>query len=1440
MRECPYCHGDCTNNCPSCHGDGQKDCRDCYKKSGYRLVELDNSTWRFDEIKFENKKNQPSEKSEKQKTELGQQPVVLVNWEQRKTTLLESDWESLFNDLAEETSGTAALSDQKARRLADHARRLSQFEPLLEHLIEKQQQEVLEQKPIAFRGFDASAKRKGGRVVYEFLLHGRKGSWVKDEIDPFPPGSTVLFVPQATSSWRDAESLRWVKGFDPGPTSERLEATYLCRVGNQRRVKLLLSFPIAVDRESIPENGFLLASQPPPAEKAQLAHLQRWCGRDNRLNPVFQSVVFMDAPDTRPHEVKLHDENIRKTSSQLEAVRWGCSESPLVLVKGPPGTGKTTVIVEIIQQLAAQNRRVLLCSQTHQAVRNVLERLHGKKRIRMSRHQSGRDNKLSDLEREYLAGAVADTFEKDTLERAQNSSRAARETWERDGAQLRALEAARDAATELAEARQRLPQQHVEVDASVDQSLLDLSSAAEKQKGEHGKQHDDKTRKLRERLESLRQEREWVSEMASSLMQRFQNLGVVTTEPPPSSSTGDSKSDIDESDAVVGHRYRELFLNEQRHDARNRLLDAGVDSLQKELRTLDKEKESKITEAEDKASSEVATIETNEEEAVLLTSEKAAHEREIFEELHTRLIADIADRYKQSKASARLEVSRRKKACGRATAHLERTTKKKERIAERYESITGKRPRVANVGTRSWFKSKLPMMWIDQEELHVRYSVLRNEERNLQAKCRELRAETVSLQSELDDILRQEERDTEDAQADLAKDRGRIDKKEHQELEAIHKKEDGKRHRVLASRDKKVQAAVSDWENKRGHKPAALDALQLETRLESRILKLTRDGLARLESRISDRARVLESTRQQAPTDEETAPDGEAGADEKTRRVEACRGYVALLRTRVEYCETAETSTRNDIQANDDWLADHLDRIDLGLQGDIEREEKRRRDGHAAVQVAFEATELRCQEHQSKALGFADGSMSNDEPPGRWECLADPIRPAVLRLKEKSQFLRRWVQDIEASMSAIRKLHWANIDVFLSTCVGVNSWRELIAGGREAVDTVIIDEAAHATVPETLIPMLYGRRCILIGDEMQLPPISMEKDLPPMPTEEWIATEELPAERNRQKKDSREFDTSLPLSENWLERTLFEWLYLYRPALPRQMLNKQFRMHPEIAGFISQVFYPEGLHDGVTPSERRLSFGEHTEAVCLRQTDAIEENFEEKVGETTGFRNPCEADIVLEILRDAEQNLDIEGYRQDLVSWIRKNARENPDAWPKARVDAEVAEAMQTRPTFGVITPYAHQKTYIKNKLRRVLSSFQNLDMSADDDIGSVDSYQGSERDVIIISFVRSPRTKPKACRACKGEGDRDGVPCEQCAGHGWAGANLAFVRDLRRLNVALSRAKRMLILVGNFSALVDQRYRGNDEGGRILDGLRRYIEDHGHVFLEHEAGYAP
>ncbi len=79
----------------------------------------------------------------------------------------------------------------------------------------------------------------------------------------------------------------------------------------------------------------------------------------------------------------------------------------------------------------------------------------------------------------------------------------------------------------------------------------------------------------------------------------------------------------------------------------------------------------------------------------------------------------------------------------------------------------------------------------------------------------------------------------------------------------------------------------------------------------------------------------------------------------------------------------------------------------------------------------------------------------------------------------------------------------------------------------------------------------------------------------------------------------------------------------------------------------------------------------------------------------------------------------------------------------------------------GVITPYDDQRDLISSLLPEEV------------EVKTVDGYQGREKEVIVLSFVRSNR---------KGE--------------------LGFLKDLRRLNVSLTRAKRKLILIGDSSTL--------------------------------------
>jgi hypothetical protein len=411
---------------------------------------------------------------------------------------------------------------------------------------------------------------------------------------------------------------------------------------------------------------------------------------------------------------------------------------------------------------------------------------------------------------------------------------------------------------------------------------------------------------------------------------------------------------------------------------------------------------------------------------------------------------------------------------------------------------------------------------------------------------------------------------------------------------------------------------------------------------------------------------------------------------------------------------------------------------------------------------------------------------SSDDSPEQWNLRIMKIAEKTVQTKKLFDFLMRWRTSVESNQDKILEYYWSHIRVFFSTCVGLASWRAITSSGSDAVDLVIIDEAAHATLPETLIPMCYGKRVLLIGDEMQLPP-SPPSDLPCRQTctlYKGMQLYNLPQEDNPQ--------IQFLLSSCWLERSAFEWLFKTRPHLPHIMLNVQFRMHPDIADFVASIFYPEGLQTGIITADRVLSFGEFNKPVCLISTSAYGANRYEEIierdGNGRGYRNTLEANLVKQVIQQAQAEL------------LSPNE-------------------------FGIITPYSDQVSLLRSSLGDLMRDQNHVKLTAED-IASVDSFQGSERDVIIISFVRSSRSCPR----CNGDGYKnEGDECPHCRGRGFFGSKLNFALDLRRLNVAFSRPRKMLILIGDIATLINPKY-GESSGAEIMNRFNSYVKDKGKV----------
>lgn len=186
------------------------------------------------------------------------------------------------------------------------------------------------------------------------------------------------------------------------------------------------------------------------------------------------------------------------------------------------------------------------------------------------------------------------------------------------------------------------------------------------------------------------------------------------------------------------------------------------------------------------------------------------------------------------------------------------------------------------------------------------------------------------------------------------------------------------------------------------------------------------------------------------------------------------------------------------------------------------------------------------------------------------------------------------------------------------------------------------------------------------------------------------------------------------------------------------MLEKQYRMHEYIMRFSARRFYQNKLYADVSVKDQQL--GLNFPAVEYIDTAGCGCE-EQKNEETLSTSNPEEAQLML----------------RHLAILINQLAAEEPDTF-------------EGDFSIGVIAPYKAQVRYLRESLNE---SPMLSDYAAWISINTVDGFQGQERDVIYISLVRSNQ---------KGE--------------------IGFLGDIRRMNVALTRARKKLVVVGDSATL--------------------------------------
>ena len=302
-------------------------------------------------------------------------------------------------------------------------------------------------------------------------------------------------------------------------------------------------------------------------------------------------------------------------------------------------------------------------------------------------------------------------------------------------------------------------------------------------------------------------------------------------------------------------------------------------------------------------------------------------------------------------------------------------------------------------------------------------------------------------------------------------------------------------------------------------------------------------------------------------------------------------------------------------------------------------------------------------------------------------------------------------------------------------------------------NTVIQDEASKATPAELSLPLVYGEKAVVIGDHRQLPPNLDREDIL------------FKLHMQRLKADSREEHDQIEQLESYvrknfdiLEKSHFERLFRQIDSSLRGTFDTQYRMHNDINRVIEQFYVDDGgLKCGVANESREhgidipnlISPNNH---VIWINTSSPE------VRDGTSRANRGEVEAIEWVLSQLSKSKSFRSYQESLPT----------------NEDREI----------GLITFYGSQLKRLKEIVDKEIKKGLSIKMS------SVDRFQGMERNIIIVSMVRSNSIAQKwGQKPDYNRFPNVGFPAQKEYG---------FAKSPNRLNVALSRAKRLLIIVGN------------------------------------------
>jgi hypothetical protein len=318
-----------------------------------------------------------------------------------------------------------------------------------------------------------------------------------------------------------------------------------------------------------------------------------------------------------------------------------------------------------------------------------------------------------------------------------------------------------------------------------------------------------------------------------------------------------------------------------------------------------------------------------------------------------------------------------------------------------------------------------------------------------------------------------------------------------------------------------------------------------------------------------------------------------------------------------------------------------------------------------------------------------------------------------------------------------------------------------VAGSREmasysAIDNVILEEAARSNPLDLLIPMTKAtERIILIGDQDQLPHL-LEDDIADETTER-LSDRFLAADIRDKLQQSLFGVIFRNLSSSNPKRTI--------------TLTEQFRMHPFIGDFISRIYYKNELKSGL-PQQSELK-KHNLQLPWAKDKVAIFHNVPKSHGPEKGGKSksrPAEALQIIEILDQLQKDPAFERLSIGIITFYSR----------------QVEEIFKEAAKRGYATAKTDDTYDIALSFRETLDGREKLR------IGSVDSFQGKEFDIVMLSTVRSN---------------------EIARNHENYRKVFGFLTLSNRLNVAFSRSQKLLIVVGDGAMFSDEFAKTYVEG---------------------------